>query len=123
MATSNRSRLVLAAVGVFVFCSTAAFVLWQLFAPGDQPDFQIAGCDISLLNETFKPEGGPSYRDYDLLCVVRGKSPPPACDEVMARYLAVKGPLPKNVHVRVRGEDNLSPDFCHRQYLGDGSPL
>jgi hypothetical protein len=120
MALSTRARVVTGSL--VALAVMAAVLVWQLFAPGDPPPVQLAGCDIATLNYTFKRDGGVSYRDYDLYCIVRAATPPPACDEVMARYLASKGPLPTDLNVHVRGEDFTSPDVCRRHYRGDGTP-
>lgn len=97
------------------------FGVWEIYAPGDPPEFRIVGCDFVALHETPKRDGGLAYRDYDLICIVKGSAPAPPCDEVIARLLSVKGPLPKDVNVRVRREDNGAPDICWSHYHGDGT--
>lgn len=100
----------------------ALFVLWEIYAPGDPPPFQITGCEIAFLHESSKHDAGVSYRDYDLICIVRGSTPPPSCDDVIARYVATQGPLPKDVDVRVhRGDQPRAPDICRSHYHGDGT--
>jgi hypothetical protein len=40
----------------------------------------------------------------------------------MARYIRAKGPLPKDVNVKVRREDSMTPDICRGHFHGDGTP-
>ena len=100
---------------------SAAFVLWEIFAPGDEPPVQLPGCDIVFLHEAYKLDAGVRYRDYDLICIVRGSAPPPPCDYVMAGYIQAKGPLPKDVDVRVRRDDSRTSDICRTHYRRDGT--
>ncbi len=97
------------------------FVLWEIFAPGERPPVQLPGCKIVFLHEAYKLDAGVGYRDFDLICVVSGSAPPPPCDDVIAGYLRAKGPLPKDVDVRVLREDSRTPDICRVHYRGDGT--
>ena len=97
------------------------FVLWEIFAPGDPPPVQLPGCDIVFLHEAYKLDAGVGYRDYALICIVNGSASPPACDDVMAGYVLAKGPLPKDVDVRVRRHEPAAPDICRTHYRGDGT--
>jgi len=97
------------------------FALWEIFAPGDPPPVRLPGCDIVFLHEAYKLDAGVGYRDYDLGCVVSASAPPPSCDDVMAGYVHAKGPLPKDVDVRVLGHEPMAPDICRAHYRGDGT--
>jgi hypothetical protein len=113
---------VLGALGALV-SGLVLFVLWEVFAPGERPPVLLAGCDLAVVNLTFKRDAGVDYRDYDLNCFVTGSASPPLCDDVIARYIATEGPLPKDVNVIVRrGDEPRSPDICRRHYHGDGTP-
>ena len=98
------------------------FVLWEVYAPGDPPEIQLRGCDIVFLHESYKLDVGVGYRDYDLICVVKGSAPPPSCDDVIASYVRAKGPLAKGVDVRVLRDGSRTPDICRVHYRGDGTP-
>lgn len=109
------------ALGALALAALLLLGLWQVYAPGAPPEVEIRGCDFVFLHESQKLDAGATYRDYDLLCVVKASPTPPPCDEVMARYLSAKGPLPKDVNVIVRGEDNGQPDICRSHFHGDGT--
>jgi hypothetical protein len=120
--TVGRLAKVLVPLGAMALAALLLFMAWEVYAPGEPPEIQLAGCDFVFLHETPKHDAGAMWRDYDLACIVTRTSPPPLCDDVMARYLAAKGPLPKDVNVIVRGEQPGAPDVCRRKYYGDGTP-
>ncbi len=112
--------LVLGGIAV-VAVGLALLVLWEPFAPGAAPAIQLPGCDVIFLHEAYKLDGGVGYRDYDLICIVNSSASLPACDDVMAEYVHSKGPLPKDVDVRVRRHEPVAPDICRTHYRGDGT--
>jgi hypothetical protein len=115
------------AIGVFglIGLPVAFLALWQFLQPSERfgvgKRVDIEGCEDAQLMAHGLDAAPPDRSPYLLTCWSK-KAAPPACEEVMRRYVSTNGPLSADVRVSSQYLGHTPVTQCTREFHGDGSP-
>jgi hypothetical protein len=117
----------LVALGLFglVGLPVAFLALWQILQPSERlgvgKKVEIEGCEDAQLM-VHGLDAAPSERPPYFLTCWSKKAAPPACEDVMRKYVSANGPLSADVRVSSQYLGHTPVTQCTREFHGDGTP-